>query len=75
MEFVDPPDFTFRASPLAAPAQRRRTTPARSGTISVDRAPQETGRVVSINRIDRGWYAAMFSGGVRVHGSQQIATR
>ncbi len=35
----------------------------------------ETGRVVSINRIDRGWYAAMFSGGVRVHGSQQIATR
>jgi cell wall-associated NlpC family hydrolase len=35
----------------------------------------ETGRVVSINRIDRGWYAGMFSGGVRVHGSQQLATR
>ncbi len=35
----------------------------------------ETGRVVSINRIDRGWYAGMFSGGVRVHGSQQLVQR
>lgn len=35
----------------------------------------ETGRVVSIDRIDRGWYAGMFSGGVRVRGSQQIAPR
>jgi cell wall-associated NlpC family hydrolase len=35
----------------------------------------ETGRVVSINRIDRGWYAAMFSGGVRVRGSQQLVMR
>ena len=35
----------------------------------------ETGRVVSINRIDRGWYAGMFSGGVRVHGSQQLVER
>jgi len=32
----------------------------------------ETGRVVSINRIDRGWYAGTFSGGVRVRGSQWI---
>jgi hypothetical protein len=30
---------------------------------------------VSINRIDRGWYAAMFSGGVRVRGSQQLVMR
>jgi peptidoglycan DL-endopeptidase CwlO len=35
----------------------------------------ETGRVVSIDRIDRGWYAAMFSGGVRPRGSQQLAAR
>ncbi len=35
----------------------------------------ETGRVVSVNRIDRGWYARTFSGGVRVRGSQQLATR
>jgi peptidoglycan DL-endopeptidase CwlO len=32
----------------------------------------ETGRVVSVNRIDRGWYAAMFSGGIRLPGSQQL---
>jgi peptidoglycan DL-endopeptidase CwlO len=35
----------------------------------------ETGRVVSINRIDRSWYARMFSGGVRLRGSQQLAAR
>jgi peptidoglycan DL-endopeptidase CwlO len=35
----------------------------------------ETGRVVSINRIDRGWYAGTFSGGIRLPASQQIATR
>jgi cell wall-associated NlpC family hydrolase len=33
----------------------------------------ETGRVVSINRIDRGWYAGTFSGGIRLPGSQQLA--
>jgi cell wall-associated NlpC family hydrolase len=37
-------------------------------------APQ-TGRVVSINRIDRGWYAGTFSGAVRVRGSQQLVSR
>ncbi len=31
----------------------------------------ETGRVVSIDRIDRGWYAGMFSGGVRLRGSSR----
>jgi cell wall-associated NlpC family hydrolase len=35
----------------------------------------ETGRVVSVNRIDRGWYAHMFSGGIRLPGSQQLAAR
>jgi hypothetical protein len=30
---------------------------------------------VSINRIDRSWYARMFSGGVRLRGSQQLAAR
>ena len=35
----------------------------------------ETGRVVSINRVDRGWYAGTFSGGVRVRGSQQLVQR
>jgi cell wall-associated NlpC family hydrolase len=35
----------------------------------------ETGRVVSIDRIDRGWYAGTFSGGVRVRGSQRPAHR
>jgi cell wall-associated NlpC family hydrolase len=35
----------------------------------------ETGRVVSIGRIDRGWYAGRFSGGVRLPGSQQLALR
>jgi cell wall-associated NlpC family hydrolase len=35
----------------------------------------ESGRVVSIDRIDRGWYAGTFSGAVRVRGSQQIAPR
>ena len=35
----------------------------------------ETGRVVSIDRIDRGWYAGTFSGGVRVRGSQQPVPR
>ena len=35
----------------------------------------ETGRVVSIDRIDRGWYAGTFSGGVRVRGSQQPVSR
>jgi cell wall-associated NlpC family hydrolase len=35
----------------------------------------ETGRVVSIDSIDRGWYARMFSGGVRVRGSQQLVQR
>jgi peptidoglycan DL-endopeptidase CwlO len=35
----------------------------------------ETGRVVSVNRIDRGWYARMFSGGIRLPGSQQPALR
>jgi len=34
----------------------------------------ETGRVVSVNRIDRGWYARMFSGGIRLPGSQQLVT-
>ena len=29
-----------------------------------------TGTVVSVDRIDRGWYAASFSGAVRVPGSQ-----
>jgi peptidoglycan DL-endopeptidase CwlO len=33
----------------------------------------ETGRVVSVNRIDRGWYARMFSGGIRLRGSQRLA--
>jgi peptidoglycan DL-endopeptidase CwlO len=32
----------------------------------------ETGRVVSVNRIDRGWYARTFSGGIRLPGSQQL---
>ena len=31
--------------------------------------------VVSINRVDRGWYAGTFSGGVRVRGSQQLVQR
>jgi cell wall-associated NlpC family hydrolase len=35
----------------------------------------ETGRVVSIDRIDRGWYAGTFSGGVRVHGAEHPAHR
>jgi peptidoglycan DL-endopeptidase CwlO len=35
----------------------------------------ETGRVVSVDRIDRGWYAPMFSGGVRVRGSHRPASR
>ena len=30
-----------------------------------------TGTVVSINRIDSGWYAETFSGGVRVPGSER----
>ena len=30
-----------------------------------------TGTVVSIDSLDSGWYAPMFSGGVRVDGSQQ----
>lgn len=33
----------------------------------------ETGRVVSVNRIDRGWYAQTFSGGIRLPGSQRLA--
>jgi peptidoglycan DL-endopeptidase CwlO len=33
----------------------------------------ETGRVVSVNRIDRGWYARTFSGGIRLPDSQQLA--
>ncbi|HEY7259796.1 MAG TPA: C40 family peptidase [Gaiellales bacterium] len=32
----------------------------------------ETGRVVSVNRIDRGWYARTFSGGIRLPGSHQL---
>jgi peptidoglycan DL-endopeptidase CwlO len=35
----------------------------------------ETGRVVSIDRIDRGWYAAMFSSGIRLRGSHHIVLR
>ncbi len=35
----------------------------------------ETGRVVSIDRIDRGWYAGTFSGGVRLRGSGQPVSR
>jgi peptidoglycan DL-endopeptidase CwlO len=35
----------------------------------------ETGRVVSVNRIDRGWYARTFSGGIRLPGSQQFVPR
>jgi peptidoglycan DL-endopeptidase CwlO len=35
----------------------------------------ETGRFVSLDRIDSGWYAGTFSGAVRLPGSQQLASR
>ena len=35
----------------------------------------ETGRVVSVNRVDRGWYARTFSGGIRLPGSRHPANR